>query len=112
MSKINCSVTNCSHNDETICYANVINVGGKSAKEDSDTCCASFLDAVIYNELTNNINEKGDECRAITCNVGTCTYNSNNLCNADSIDVSGKNVNLYSETNCSTFKSSKNKWFS
>ena len=112
MSKINCSVTNCSHNDETICYANVINVGGKSAKEDSDTCCASFLDAVIYNELTNNINEKGNECRAITCNVGTCTYNSNNLCNADSIDVSGKNVNLYSETNCSTFKSSKNKWFS
>lgn len=104
MSKINCSVTNCSHNNENTCYANVINVGGKSAKKDCDTCCASFLDVKLYTGLTSNINEEGTECTAITCNVGTCTYNSNNLCNADSIDVSGKNVNLYLETNCSTFK--------
>ncbi|MCB2289257.1 DUF1540 domain-containing protein [Clostridium sp. CS001] len=104
MSKINCSVTNCSHNNEHACFANVINVGGKSAINDSDTCCASFLDSKIYSDLTNNINENGDECRAITCNVGTCTYNSDNLCNAKSIDVSGDNVNLYSETNCLTFK--------
>ncbi len=106
MSKINCSVINCSHNDEHICYANVVNVGGKSAKDHYDTCCASFLDSVIYSDLTSNVNEKGDECRAITCNVGTCTYNSNYLCYAKSIDVSGKNVNLYLETNCSTFKPS------
>jgi hypothetical protein len=104
MSKINCSVTNCSHNDEHTCFANVVNVGGKSAKKDCDTCCASFLDDNIYNDLTSNINMHGDECRSITCNVGTCTYNSDNLCNAESIDVSGKDVNLYSETNCLTFK--------
>lgn len=104
MSKINCSVTSCSHNNENTCFANVINVGGKSAKKDSDTCCASFLDSRVYSDLTNNIKEKGNECDAITCNVGTCTYNSNNLCNADSIDVRGKNVNLYSETDCTTFK--------
>lgn len=104
MSKINCSVSNCSHNSEYICFANVINVGGKSAKKDCDTCCASFLDAVIYNDLTNNINEKGHECSAITCNVGTCTYNSNSMCNAESIDVSGENVNIYTQTDCLTFK--------
>jgi len=33
MSKINCSVSNCSHNDKNTCFANVINVGGKSAKK-------------------------------------------------------------------------------
>jgi actin-related protein len=104
MSKINCSVTNCSHNNENTCYSNIINVGGKSAKKDCDTCCASFLDSKLYTDLTSNINQEGNECTAITCNVGTCTYNSNNLCNAKSIDVSGKNVNFYSETNCSTFK--------
>lgn len=104
MSKINCGVSNCSHNNENTCYANVINVGGKSAKKDSDTCCASFLDAKAYSDLTNNINEKGNECDAITCNVCTCTFNANKVCNADSIDVSGKNVNLYSETDCLTFK--------
>lgn len=104
MSKINCSVSNCSHNKENNCFANVINVGGKSAKKDDDTCCASFLDAVNYSDLTNNINEKGRECSAITCNVGTCTFNSDYLCTAEAIDVSGKDVNLYLETNCSTFK--------
>ena len=104
MSKINCSVENCSHNNDNICFANIINVGGKSAKKDYDTCCASFLDAAIYSDLTNNINEKGSECLSITCNVGTCSYNSNNLCNAESIDVSGEDVDLYLETNCLTFK--------
>ncbi|MBZ9632907.1 DUF1540 domain-containing protein [Clostridium sp. FP1] len=104
MARINCSVSNCSHNDENTCFANIINVGGKSAKKDCDTSCASFLDSKIYSDLTNNINENGNQCSAITCNVGTCTYNSNDLCNAKSIDVNGNNVNLYLETNCSTFK--------
>ena len=104
MSKINCSVTNCSHNDDHTCFANVVNVGGKSATKNSDTCCASFLDSKLYSDLTNNINEKGDECRAITCNVATCIYNYTDLCYANSIDVTGENVNLYPETNCSTFK--------
>jgi len=107
MSKINCIVSNCSHNNGNTCFANIINVGGKNAKDDGDTCCASFLDSVIYNDLTNNINERGKECNAITCNVGTCTYNSNNLCSAESIDVSGEDVDLYLETNCSTFKPHK-----
>lgn len=104
MSKINCSVSNCSHNNDNACFANIINVGGESAKKDRDTCCASFLDSATYDDLTNNINQKGSECDAITCNVGTCNYNENNLCNAESIDVSGKDVNLYLETNCKTFK--------
>lgn len=104
MSKINCSVSNCSHNNDSTCFANIINVGGKSAKKDSDTCCASFLDSVIYNDLTNNINEKGKACSAISCNVCTCSYNADTLCNAEAINVNGDNANLYAETNCLTFK--------
>lgn len=104
MPKINCSVSNCSHNNKNLCFANIINVGGKSAKKDCDTCCASFLDSLTYNVLTNNINQEGSDCDAIACTVGTCAYNSNNLCNAESIYVSGKDVNFYLETNCSTFK--------
>jgi len=104
MPRINCDVTNCSHNDERICYANIINVGGKSARSDSDTCCVSFLDSAVYSNLSNNINQKGSPCFGIGCNVHTCVYNSNNLCEADSIHVNGNNVNLYTETNCETFK--------
>lgn len=104
MAKINCDVTNCSHNKEHVCYANIINVVGQSAEKDDDTCCASFLDSAHYSDLTNNINQEGSECTAITCTVHTCNYNSNNLCHADSIHVNGNNANLYSETNCLTFK--------
>lgn len=104
MARINCSVTNCSHNNERICYANVINVGGKSARKDSETSCGSFLDSAHYSDLTNNINQEGSDCRAITCNVGTCTYNADNICHADSIQVSGENVNIYTEANCITFR--------
>lgn len=104
MLKINCSVTNCSHNNENTCYANIINIAGKNAKKDCDTCCGSFLDAATYSHLTNNVNQEESQCTALTCNVGTCTYNSNNLCTAKSIQVSGTNVKLYTETNCTTFK--------
>ena len=104
MSKINCNVTNCSHNDERVCYANIINVSGGNAREETDTSCASFLDSLVYSQLNNNVNVPGHSCSAITCTVGSCDYNSNKLCKADSIKVNGNNANLYSETNCSTFK--------
>lgn len=102
--KINCSVTNCSHNKDYTCFANMINVGGKSAQNSVDTCCASFLDSATYGHLTNNINHEGYECDAISCNVSSCTYNSNSLCYADSIEVEGDNVNIYTQTNCATFR--------
>ncbi|MFD3157885.1 DUF1540 domain-containing protein [Haloimpatiens sp. FM7330] len=105
MEKISCNVSNCSHNKENTCYANIINVGGKSAKKDCDTCCGSFLDSKNYGSLTSNVNQSGSNCTAINCNVGTCIYNSNNICTADSIQVSGEGVNIYTETRCSTFKS-------
>lgn len=104
MYKIKCDVTKCSHNKERICHANVVNVGGEGAEKDTDTCCASFLDSATYSKLTNNINQRDHECTAITCTAETCTYNSNKLCTAESIHVSGEDANLYSETECSTFK--------
>jgi uncharacterized protein DUF1540 len=104
MVKINCDVTNCSHNNNKVCFANLINIGGKNAKKDCNTCCGSFLDEKNYSKLTNNINDMSNQCTSLTCNVVSCAYNSNNLCTADTIQVSGKNPNLYTETYCSTFK--------
>jgi len=104
MSKISCGVENCSHNNEHKCFANIITVGGKSAKKDSDTCCASFLDSVAYSSLTNIIDTSSNGCDVVSCTVGTCTHNSDEHCNAKAIEVNGYNVNLYSETDCLTFK--------
>lgn len=102
MDKINCSVDNCSHNKSGVCYSNRINIGGKTANESCDTCCGSFLDEKLYSDLTNNTNSSGC-CDCLVCNVHSCSYNHSNLCNLESINVSGENVKIYSETNCSSF---------
>ncbi len=103
MVSINCSVNNCSHNKNGTCYSNRVNMGGKGAAKSVNTCCGSFLDVSNYSTLTNNTNSSGP-CDTLVCEVSTCAYNNNKLCSAESISVNGDNVNLYSETNCATFK--------
>lgn len=101
--KINCNVENCSHNKSNTCYANLVNINGAGAKKDCDTCCSAFLDKKTYSTLTNNTNSSC-ECDALNCNVNNCTHNCNSTCMLDSISVNGSAVNLYSETNCSSFE--------
>lgn len=104
MPEIRCNVTNCSHNNNSICFSNVVNVGGTNAKKDCDTCCASFLDEALYGSLTNNVNNPGSPCNSITCEANTCVYNHNEYCTAPSIEVNGNSVHIYTETNCKTFR--------
>ena len=103
MIKINCAVENCSHNNCGTCYANRINVEGNGAKNAETTCCASFLDKRHYSTLTNNTNSDGP-CDCIVCSAEKCDYNENKLCTAETIQVDGNNVKLYSEAKCDTFK--------
>lgn len=103
MAKINCGVTNCSHNKSSVCYSNIVNIKGGKAKDSCNTCCGNFLDEKNYSSLTNNTNSCG-ECDSLVCTVQTCVYNRNLICTAENINVDGTNVNIYTETNCSTFK--------
>lgn len=104
MKKINCNVTNCSHNQSSVCYSNRVDVNGSGAKKDDDTCCGSFLDEKNYGNLTNNTNSSS-QCDALICNVKNCTHNCNSTCDLDSITIdSNSPVNLYSETNCKNFE--------
>ena len=103
MTKIDCKVDNCSHNKQGTCYSNRINVGGKGAKKDLNTCCGSFLDKANYSTLTNNTTGSG-QCDCLICSADTCYYNDNKSCNAETILVSGNNVNIYTETSCLTFR--------
>jgi hypothetical protein len=103
MARINCEVTNCSHNKYGVCYANCVDIVGSSAKEDFDTACGSFLHRLHYAELTNNILGSGSsDC--LKCTVETCTFNNNNLCTLDDIRVSGKNAEYHTQTACVSFK--------
>lgn len=106
MQKINCDVTNCSHNESGICYSNRVDIGGVSANSARGTCCGSFLNQFLYSTLTNNTNSKG-QCDSLTCDVETCTHNSNKLCDLNSINVSGEGVQIYSQTRCSSYDNKK-----
>lgn len=102
MNKINCEVTNCSHNKSSACFSKRVNIGGKTAYKEYDTCCGSFLDKKLYSNLTNDTTNN-DYCDCLVCNVDSCTHNCNSLCDLNSINISGQNVKIYSQTNCSSF---------
>lgn len=104
MEMINCSVKNCSHNNDGCCYANRVNIGGMAANTAEKTCCGSFLNESVYSYLTNNAYGH-NTCDSLVCNVETCIHNDNCLCKLDSINVNGDNPSLYTETCCSSFES-------
>jgi hypothetical protein len=103
MTKINCAVQECSHNKKGVCYANCVDIVGSSAKEEYDTACGAFLNKLHYAELTNNTVGEG-ACDCLKCSVETCTFNKNNLCALDAIQVSGQAAEYYTQTQCSSFK--------
>lgn len=103
MPKINCDVCNCSHNKDGVCFSNRIDIGGMNSSTSNDTCCGAFLDRLNYSDLTNNTNSEGP-CDCLVCKVNNCAYNENTLCTLSSINVSGSDVKIYSETNCASFE--------
>lgn len=103
MEKINCDVSNCSHNKNGMCYSNAIEIGGINASTDTSTCCGSFLNKSSYGELTSNTNSF-NQCDSLVCNVKTCKHNLNSSCNLHSISVAGTNSQVYTETKCASFK--------
>lgn len=102
MQKINCNVNSCSHNKSGVCYSNRVDIGGLNVSSECGTCCGSFLNKSLYSDLTNNTNSQG-QCDALICNVQSCAHNCNKVCNLESINVSGSNCQIYTETECSSF---------
>jgi hypothetical protein len=106
MARIDCGVTNCSHNKSSVCYANCVDISGSSSLKAYDTCCSSYLNRLHYSELTSNTLSSGS-CDCLKCTVETCTFNHNNLCTLDNIQVSGENAEYHTQTECSSFKLGK-----
>ena len=103
MARIECNVEKCSHNESGCCYADRVNIGGISAKSEEGTCCGSYLNSLLYGNLTNCSSSSGS-CDCLVCNVESCKHNENCLCNFDSIQVSGNNPEIYTETKCESFQ--------
>ncbi|MBC8580881.1 MAG: DUF1540 domain-containing protein [Zhenhengia sp.] len=104
MTKVHCSVTNCSYNNDRVCYAQRVAIGGQGAVEDEATCCGTFLNQDVYSNLAEHTEYKSP-CLSVTCSVATCTYHADHQCTLNSIDVDGSgHAAIYIETCCSSFK--------
>lgn len=105
MTHVNCTVTSCSYNKDRNCYMNPINVGGKGAPTENDTCCGSYLNQKGYSNLAEYTSHRG-EADTVACNVNSCKFNSNCRCRKDSIEVGGsRDTTYYTETNCCSYES-------
>ncbi len=103
MTDLKCSVTNCVYNESHLCSKEAIQVGGKTAKEQSCTCCESFCNC--DNSYTNSAkNSCAEPQTKIGCEAVNCVYNENCYCHADHIDISGNGAGTSTQTECATFK--------
>ena len=101
MTRLDCSVVNCTFNKDYSCCKDNIHVGGRSAKVTDQTCCESFQE------------RKGDGMTSgcgtphkpteVSCDAVSCTYNQSCRCHADQIRVNGANACRCEQTECSTF---------
>lgn len=104
MSYISCSVSSCANNKSGTCYAAGLNIGGKGATSECETCCGSYLNSAVYSNLANFTSMRG-EANYILCSANTCKHNSGGACSLNSIEVgSATNTKYYTETECMSFE--------
>lgn len=101
MNKLNCSVSTCAHNNESCCCLGHIDVDGKHATEERETCCSTF--APQDGSMTNCSNNPNPELH-IHCKAEECVYNHNCECNADQVDIGGDGACHSEGTKCGTFQ--------
>jgi hypothetical protein len=81
-----------------------VNIGGKGATSECDTCCGSYLNSTVYSNLAQYTSMRG-EADTITCSANTCRYNSGGNCTLNGINVgSSTNAKYYTETECLSFE--------
>jgi hypothetical protein len=106
MARINCGVSSCSYNKESICYADTVNIGGIGATNKESTCCGSFLNQQHYSNLAEYTSNRGS-AEVITCQVDTCAFNADQECRLTDIEVGGiREATIYTETRCQSFSRS------
>ena len=103
MTRLDCSVTSCSYNENRMCKRDNITVGGHAAIKPSETACESFSPRGT-NTMTN-LDGKGPSPETnIACNAVTCRYNDNKKCTAEHIQIAGIKAMASGETECGTFQ--------
>lgn len=103
---LHCEATDCLHNKDEKCYANVIQVNGGATNRGRDTYCNSYVASrdsytdsaeslknslyeagTIDTEFGNDIIAPSGNAPKVTCTAGKCVYNSRYYCYAKNLHV-------------------------
>lgn len=102
MTKLDCSVVNCTYNKENSCCKDNIHVGGHDAVVTDQTCCESFQERKYSG--ASNANDIPSKPTEVSCDATSCCYNHSCKCSAEQIQVAGANASDRKQTKCSTFE--------
>lgn len=102
MPLLNCTAVNCIYNKEELCSKGDILVDGESAEHSSDTCCHSFKEAA--DGSMSNSTGSGSASIYVDCKACECSYNKEEKCHANAIDIEGSNACECEQTQCGTFR--------
>lgn len=101
MTRLDCSVVNCTYNRENSCCKDNIHVGGHQASAMEETCCESFRER--RTDGGRNADDIPSKPTEISCDAMTCCYNQSCRCHADQVQVAGTNACACEQTECATF---------
>ena len=103
--KLECSVTSCRHNVNSLCDLPGIKVEGPGASCSDQTCCESYEER--SGSASNSVGSSyASPDTAIDCKAQNCTYNHNCKCEAECVCVGCccEDVTSKSGTECRTFR--------
>ena len=103
MAILNCTVGNCHHNKESLCFLEGIEVKGEEAKVSDSTLCGSFKERTEDTFSNIESQDTPSKTAAIDCKAVECNYSNDCKCNAGQIHISGPNAHENCDTKCSTF---------
>ncbi len=96
-----CSAQNCVYNNAMYCSKGDIKVGGEDAKVCQETRCDSFQER-RHENAKSSMGTPSTEID-IKCEAVNCKYNTERICNANHVDISGAAASTSTETECVTF---------
>ncbi len=99
MPKLQCGVSNCAHNSDSLCSLNQIEVDGALANCDEGTCCSNFVEAIGATNFAGEASPLTD----VGCKASNCTFNCSGKCGAASISIEGFGASNTTGTECSSF---------
>ena len=103
MPKLKCGVDNCFYHYEQYCTRDRIKVAGHDATSSLETCCSNYKRRRNDYDFEAGSFDTVSEYLSISCECENCIYNSNLICKATNIKISGADALNKYETECETF---------